>query len=90
MLNIGMIDSKDCRIPKRMAVSRNLLWGMEYDKWVCSWIHGVIIPSQVIGHIVDFNSGMLIDCIILDLDGVSFLLREVVVVTIKFVIEKPS
>jgi hypothetical protein len=83
-----MIDSEDCRIPKRMAVGRNLLWGMEYDKWVCSWVHSVIIPSQVIGCIIDSDSGMLIDYIILDSDGVSFLLREDVVIAIKFAVEE--
>lgn len=90
MLNVGMIDSENCRIPKRMAVGRNILWGMEYDEWVCSWVHSVIIPSQVIGCVVDSDSAMLIDCIILDSDGIAFLLREVVVITIKFVVEETS
>jgi len=71
-----------------MTVDRNLLWGMEHDKWVCSWVHSIIILSQVIGCMADSDSGMLIDCIILDSDGVLFLLREVVVITIKFVAEE--
>ena len=90
MLNIGMIDSEDCRIPKRMAVGRNLLWGMEYDKWVCSWVHSVIILSQVIGCVVDSDSALLIDSIILDSDRVSLLLREVMVITVKFVVKESS
>ena len=53
-------------------------------------VHSVIILSQVIGRIVDSDCAMLIDCIILDLDGVSFLLREVMVITIKFVVEESS
>ena len=68
MLNVGMIDPEDSCIPERVAVGRNPFWRMEYDKWVCLWVHSVIILSQVIGCVVDSDSAMLIDSIILDSD----------------------